>query len=288
MLGLVVTAVQPVHGGMINESAILHTNIGTIFGKWRSRAAPGFFAAEAHGLEILRRADAFRTPAVIAFRDSEQGAEPAFLLLEAIRPHERQTARPAEVGERLARLHRFTASDFGLERDNFIGLMPQQNGRMVAWAGFYAQRRLAPQIALARQSRALTPDLERDVIRVTEALPELLADVDEPPSLLHGDLWSGNLLTGESGEPVLVDPAVSYSHRELELAYMQLFPGFEPELFAAYEAAWPLSPGYRRRRAVYQIYPLLNHLNHFGAQYLAPLQAACRLAVAPLSLAPEA
>ncbi|HMQ31833.1 MAG TPA: fructosamine kinase family protein, partial [Chloroflexaceae bacterium] len=175
-------------------------------------------------------------------------------------------ARRAVLGEQLAALHRHSAPVFGLERDNFIGGSPQPNGRLVSWPAFFRERRLLPQLDLAAANGLLPAARRRALERLAGRLDDLLASA-EPPALIHGDLWGGNVVGAPGGAPALIDPAVSYSHREAELAFTELFGGFTPRFYAAYNAAWPLDPGYADRRDLLNLYHLLNHLNLFGEGY---------------------
>lgn len=228
--------------------------------KWAAGQPAAMVLAEAHGLQTLAAARAVPVPAVVATGDS-----PAFVLSEWI---DGAGARPdqALLGEQLAALHRCTAPAFGLERDNYIGGTPQPNPWSPTWPTFFRDQRLLPQIARAAAAGLLPTQRRRALDRLAGRLADLL-DVAGPASLIHGDLWSGNLVAGPGGVPTLIDPAVSYSHREAELAFTELFGGFAPRFYAAYIAAWPLEPGYADRRDLLNLYHLLNHLNLFGEVY---------------------
>ncbi len=166
------------------------------------------------------------------------------------------------LGRLLADLHRHTAARYGWENDNWIGLAPQANGWRADWSVFWFEKRLAPQ-ALRARSAGFEIDLD--------ALRGLLAGHRPPASLLHGDLWHGNVGFTPSG-PVLFDPAVYYGDREADLAMTELFGGFPTAFYAAYDAAWPRDAGYAQRRELYNLYHVLNHLNLFGAGYLRQAQ----------------
>jgi fructosamine-3-kinase len=151
--------------------------------------------------------------------------------------------------------------------DNFIGALPQRNEASGSWAEFWRARRLQPQLAMARDAGRL-PGREVDWERLWDRLPEVLAPAEQDgPSLLHGDLWGGNVLAAAAG-PALIDPAVYRGHREADLAMTELFGGFGDGFYAAYREAWPLLPGYATRRAVYQLWYLLVHVNLFGGDYV--------------------
>jgi fructosamine-3-kinase len=169
------------------------------------------------------------------------------------------------------------APAYGFPSDNFIGLLPQPNfPRTKRWSEFYRTCRLIPQITIARDGGRLTPGRERLLAEVLTRLDDLLIGMPENPSLLHGDLWSGNFLCADGEEPVLIDPAAYFGAREMEIAFIELFGGFPDGFVAAYDAQYPLDPGYAHRRTLHQLYPLLVHLNHFGERYGPAVERACR------------
>lgn len=219
------------------------------------------FRAESEGLEALRAAGV-RAPEPYAH--GVRGDE-AFIEMEELR----LGAAPdwPALARMLAGLHRHTGARFGWERDNWIGLAPQLNGWRDDWLEFYRERRLAPQLERAGLVAQAAPLLERLEIFFEGYRPA--------PSLLHGDLWNGNVGFTLEG-PVIFDPAVYYGDREADLAMTELFGGFPRAFYAAYESAWPLDPGYARRKHLYNLYHLLNHLNLFGGGYLAQVRAALR------------
>jgi fructosamine-3-kinase len=218
------------------------------------------FAAEADGLEALGSAGV-RVPRPL--RHGAAGGR-AFLLMELLELKERGDF--AALGRMLADSHRRPGRRFGWHRDNYIGSTPQANGWMDDWARFWLERRLRPQIELARRNGF---ELELPPMRALEG--------HEPqPSLLHGDLWSGNAaFTGEG--PVLFDPAVYYGDREADLAMTELFGGFPAAFREAYSEAFPLPDGYEGRKHLYNLYHLLNHLNLFGGGYLGQVRTTLRL-----------
>jgi protein-ribulosamine 3-kinase len=228
------------------------------------KTGPGRYAevlaAEAEGLAALRGAGA-RAPE--AFACGRVGAT-AYLLLEHLELH---TAGDfAALGRMLAKLHRTTGPRFGWERDNFIGPTPQANGWCEDWQEFFVERRLRPQLELARANG------------FSVEMPSLssLEGHKPRPSMLHGDLWSGNAGFHE-GEPVIFDPAAYYGDREADLAMTELFGGFPPAFYSSYEQAFPVEKGYSSRKNLYNLYHLLNHLNIFGGSYLEQVNATLRL-----------
>jgi len=217
------------------------------------------FAAEADGLEALR--PHIRVPKILD-RGVKDGR--AFIVLEQL--DLKHSGDYAALGRMLAALHRQTGPRFGWHRDNYIGATPQQNAWCDDWAEFWVTRRLEPQISMAR-------DRGFDV-----AMPSmhLLENHKPQPSLLHGDLWSGNAGFTSEG-PVVFDPAVYYGDREADLAMTELFGGFPREFYRAYNEAFPLPAGYEKRNHLYNLYHLLNHLNLFGGGYLGQVKATLGL-----------
>lgn len=250
-----------VGGGSINDAATCEVAGRTWFVKWNDRPLPDQFAAEAAGLAALAGADALRIPEVLAHSD-EPGA--TFLILEHLPPGRRSPGFDEALGRGLATLHRATTDRFGFHVDGYCGATPQPNGWMDDWVEFYRERRLRHQLDLAR-GRGFPDDAYRTGLDLLERLPARIAD-DEPPALIHGDLWSGNLYVADRG-PALVDPAAYYGHREAELGMMSLFGGFSARVWDAYDEAYPLREGWRERLGLYELYHVLNHFNLFGGSY---------------------
>jgi hypothetical protein len=253
-----------VGGGDINEARLIETDKGRFFLKMNDSAfAHEMFIAEAKGLNALKSAGILRVPEVIGHGKDQHHS---FLLLEFIERGYRRQTFWEEFGEGLAALHRFSAQEFGFDEDNFIGSLPQSNNRHSTWADFYVHERLEPQIRMAIDAHKLSSADTQDFKSLYKLLPSICPE--EQASLLHGDLWSGNFMSGPDGEPVLIDPSVSYAHRELDLAMSRLFGGFERPFYAAYEEHYPLAPGFEKRLPVYQLYYLLVHVNLFGGGYV--------------------
>lgn len=265
-LGQPIEAVEYL-GGSFGARLARITSKGQHFAlKWANSGAPAaMVAAEAHGLQTLAATTTIRVPAVILACAADD-QQPAILLSEWI-SSDGHPLDATRLGEQLAALHRCTAAAYGLERDNFIGGTPQRNGWKTDWITFFREQRLLPQIELAERNGLLHPRRRRALAYIVDHLDDWLGGIAHMPSLIHGDLWSGNVLNEPSGTPVLIDPAISYSDREAELAFTELFGGFSPRFYQAYQAAWPLEPGYRDRRDLYNLYHLLNHLNLFGEGY---------------------
>lgn len=267
---------KPVTGGCIHQTVRLSTNLREdFFLKWALGPVSDVFAAEADGLRALGDSTDLTVPEVIGYSDA--GKKPAWLLLEYI-PQGSPSPNYAErLGGALAALHDPREGPYGWHRSNYIGSLPQANTTMDDWPAFWWSERLEPQLAVARANGRLAgKDREWDTLE--SRLPTVLGGAAEDGcAILHGDLWSGNVYPGPSGEPVLVDPAVYRGHREVDLAMTELFGGFPRAFYSAYDDRRPLADGYEDiRRNVYQLYPLLVHLNLFGGAYLNGVERALR------------
>jgi protein-ribulosamine 3-kinase len=259
-------APRAVGGGSINQTYHVDSGQGPFFVKLNSADGLDMFTAEAEGLEELRQAETLRIPRPLSWGVA---GNRAFLVLEHLELG--GTGSSALLGEGLATQHRVTADQFGWYRDNTIGSTPQCNRHSSDWLDFWSRHRLGFQLQLAAAHGAGQP-LEKRGGRLLEALPALLDGRRPEPSLLHGDLWSGNYAFTRAGEPTLFDPAVYYGDREADLAMTELFGGFSREFYAAYQHTWPLDPGYATRKKLYNLYHVLNHFNLFGGGYLSQAQ----------------
>lgn len=272
-LGSPVKSTRRLSGGDINDAFELELQSGArVFLKTNARAPASMFPAEARGLDWLRSARALRIPEVLAV--SSGGAdEPSFLVLELLEPSKPAADFDARLGRGLAQLHRAGAPSFGLDHDNFIGSLPQRNRAHESWADFFWNERLEPQLQRAAKAGQAGAKLRAGFERLAGRLSELLGPA-EPPARLHGDLWGGNLHVDQQGAPCLIDPAAYGGHREVDLAMMRLFGGFSEAVFRAYEEVWPLAPGHAERVGLYQLYPLLVHVNLFGGGYVDSVERA--------------
>ena len=266
-VGEPVRALRAVHGGDINQAYRATLASGpSVFVKTHPEPPPGMYAREAEGLSFLRAAGALRIPEVIAHGDT-------LLVLEWIDGRARRSDFEEQLGRGLAALHRAGAPSFGLTRQNYIGSLPQPNTARASFAEFYAEQRLLPFARRAREQGVLDDELVARIEALCARLPALSA-AEEPPSRLHGDLWSGNVMTDEAGGPVLVDPAVYGGEREVDLAMLSLFGSPSARFFAAYGEVYPHKPGRSERAPLYQLYPLLVHVCLFGRGYVRQLASA--------------
>ncbi len=263
-----VVARQPVGGGCISNGVRLTTRSGeTFFLKINAHCPADMFAREAEGLEALRCPQGPRFPKPFLF-----GAD--FLLLEDLNPAPRAPGFWRTLGRQLAVLHNRTAPRFGFAHDNYIGSTPQPNPWSDDGYAFFAQHRLGYQAELAGRRGLLTPGEVAQVLRLAARLPELVPE--QPPSPLHGDLWSGNIITDQAGRPALIDPAAHYGWGEADLAMTALFGSPPDAFYDAYQEARPCPPGWRSRFPLYNLYHLLNHLNLFGRGYYGQVMAVLR------------
>lgn len=251
----------PVGGGSINAAYRIGDGERAFFIKLNRAEALPTFETECDGLSALAATDAIRVPAPVVHGVA---AGRAYLVLEWLTLHGR--GRWEALGEQLAQLHRSTAERFGWERDNFLGGTPQPNARHDDWPTFFATHRLGHQLHLAEQAGAPAELLDAGR-RLQQAVPMLFDGYRPAASLLHGDLWSGNIAFDNDRAPVLFDPAVHYGDRESDLAMSELFGRLPDRVYAAYAAVWPIDAGYPVRRELYQLYHILNHFNLFGGTY---------------------
>lgn len=255
---------KSVSGGDINAAyQVVDAQHRTLFLKCNSRQRyPEMLAKEARALQFLRETHTFRIPEVYGVLEHE-GED--ILVLEFIASQSPQSDFHHQFGQKLAQLHQQGQPYFGWEEDNYIGSLVQRNEAKSTWSDFYGSQRIEPLNRLAFDRGLLAAaDLrasERILVRLENWLP------DESPSLLHGDLWSGNYLCDEENQAVLIDPAIYCGHREMDLAMMRLFGGFSEAVFQAYQEQHPTEKGLNERLPLHQWYPLLVHLNLFGASY---------------------
>ncbi len=254
---------QPISGGDISQAFLLETSNNRYFLKVNSGAnALAMFQAEQKGLETIAATKTISTPNV--FYTGILDAT-AFLLLEYIESKSASSQDFEQLGHELASLHQITYTQFGLGTPNFIGSLPQQNNFHNNWTSFYIEERLEPQFELALSKNLLLLSEIPKKKEMTKVLEKLFVDVK--PSLIHGDLWSGNFLIGIDGKPYLIDPAIYYGHNEIDIAMSKLFGGFGTSFYNAYHEIFPKTSETSARIDIYQLYYLLVHLNLFGNSY---------------------
>jgi fructosamine-3-kinase len=256
-------------GGCISHGGKLQTSAGDFFLKWNdARRYPGMFKAEAAGLKLLKQNSTVHIPEVIGW--FEEG-EHQGIVLEFVESKQKQPSYWQDLGIQLAGIHNVSAPEFGLDHDNYIGSLPQSNSLYKNWIDFFIEERLKAQVRLAVDARRLDQNMIGRFELLYSKLPELLPETK--PSLLHGDLWSGNLITNSKGDPCLIDPAVHFGHREAEISFTRLFGGFEEIFYDAYNDVFPLTKDFHQRVDIYNLYPLLVHVNLFGGGYASQVKS---------------
>lgn len=252
---------RPVGGGSINQAYALIADERTYFVKLNQASQLAMFEAEALGLEQIAATQTIKVPQPICWGTVDQSA---YIVMEWLDLGYSDHRAWAAMGRNLAAMHRVTHSNgFGWERNNTIGATPQINTWSHNWTDFFTEHRLGYQFQLANRRGGRFPQQDH----LLAAIPQLLAGYSPQSALVHGDLWSGNAAVTKQGEPVILDPAVYFGDREVDLAMSRLFGGFPPEFYQAYSTAFPLEPGYSQRQTLYNLYHILNHFNLFGGSY---------------------
>ena len=265
---LILNQVIPLPGGDINEVFLLQCDSGDFVIKQNdAHRFPKMFETEAQGLELLRNSQSFRIPKVIAH--GEEGNK-SYLLLEYITKGSVSSFFWKTFAYHLAKLHKTTNENFGLTYHNYIGSLSQINKTESFASDFYIHQRLEPQFKLANENGFHFSSLDPFFKNISEEIPK------EEPSLIHGDLWNGNYLVSAKNEPVLIDPAIAFASREMDIAMMKLFGGFPQEVFDTYHEAFPLSNNWQNRIPLWHLYYLLVHLNLFGSSYLPQVNTIIR------------
>ena len=251
-------------GGCIHQSQIIYTSSGnSYFLKQNQSLPPDMFQKEAQGLDVLRIQNGPIFPEVFLVGEN-------YLLLEDLRPAPRCNDFWLIYGRQMAALHLVVEDRFGFQDDNYIGSNPQRNSWNDDGFDFFRECRILPQLNMADGRSLLNSEDVRKLGKLLDKFPDLLPA--QPPSLLHGDLWSGNLITDSRGRPALIDPAVYYGWAEADLAMTDLFGSYPEEFYMSYQDVRPLDHGYRSRFPLYNLYHLLNHLNLFGRSYLPQIR----------------
>ena len=252
---------RSVSGGCINQGYAISDGQRTYFVKVNQASLVDMFEAEALGLQQMLETNSIRAPKPICWGTEGNSA---YLVLEWLELGRGNTQSWEKMGQQLAGMHQWVGKDaFGWDRNNTIGSTPQINIWKATWREFYVEHRLGYQFGLAKRRGGHFPNQER----LLEAIPELLADRQPQPSLVHGDLWGGNASCTVEGEPVIFDPAAYYGDREVDIAMTELFGGFPTAFYRGYNQVFPLDPGYERRKPLYNLYHILNHFNLFGGGY---------------------
>jgi len=264
-LGEKIISQNSVSGGCINDARIITTKANKqYFVKLNYNHPSDMFRKESNGLIEIKKSNSIRIPEVFFVNDD-------FIILEVIKSGTRKKFFFEEFGSRFALMHKFYGKSFGFYEDNYIGSNIQKNipddEDKNNWIKFFFNKRLYFQFKLAEQNGYASEELRKLFVKLENKIDTILNSEIEKPSLLHGDLWSGNYMVDENGEACLIDPAVYYGNREADLAMTKLFGGFDQKFYNAYQEAYPLLDGYNYRENIYKLYHVLNHLNLFGMGY---------------------
>ena len=256
--------IQNIGGGSINEAVKISTSSDSYFLKYNDAAAhPQMFFAELKGLELLSKTSSIRIPKAHYYYE---GQAYSFILLEWMEQNEKEEFFWEQFAVQLAQLHRASAPQFGLDFDNYMGSLHQSNKYHDSFIDFFINERLLPQLKIARDTNILDSTFVKKGERLFQELPSIFPI--EKPALVHGDLWSGNFMNDEKGGPVIMDPAVYFGHREVDIAMTTMFGGFSSDFYGHYQSCFPMEVGWEKRLDYYNLYPVLVHINLFGASYL--------------------
>ena len=260
---------RSVSGGSINSTSQIKTSDGSFFLKYNSASKhPQMFASEYAGLELLSSSNSIRVPQPLFYLEGQQYSG---LLMEFIEEKSYEENFWDSFALKLSHLHQQTNSNFGLGFDNYMGSLPQINTPSSNFVDFFINNRLLPQLKMARDKNEISSLHIKQSERLFEELHSIFPE--EKPALVHGDLWSGNFMSDEGGNPVIMDPAVYFGHREVDIAMTTMFGGFSPLFYQYYHQHHPLEKGWQNRLKYYNLYPVLIHVNLFGSSYLASLEA---------------
>jgi fructosamine-3-kinase len=254
---------RPLGGGSINDTYLLETDEGSYFLKYNDAARfPGMFEKEARGLSLMYGARTVKVPEVVQYATA---GSHAYLLLEYIAPGRADGDFWEKFGKDLAEMHQKSNDYFGLDHDNYMGSLYQNNTPHEIWSDFFIDERLERQVKLARDEGSIS---KSDAQLFDKLYPKLSVYFPpEPPAIVHGDLWSGNYIAAINGKAYLIDPAAYYGHREVDIAMSTLFGKFDADFYRAYNEAYPMESGWEERLDIYNLYPLMVHVNLFGGGY---------------------
>lgn len=258
-----VTSNSFVGGGSIADSQKIRTSSGKEYlVKSYSQSKSNILKNEVNGLIEIQKSKSIKTPQIIYYDDN-------ILILEFIKSGRKNKNFSQLFGIQLTEMHRLKSDKFGFYENNYIGSNHQINLPLYSnWTDFYWENRLLYQFKLAEKHGYVNSDFRKLFNQFESVYRNIIEGTEEEPSLIHGDLWGGNYLVDESGNPVLIDPAVYYGHREAELGMTILFGGFDSEFYSSYNEAYPLFDGWKERLDIYKLYHVMNHLNLFGSGYL--------------------
>ncbi|MES2796727.1 MAG: fructosamine kinase family protein [Bacteroidota bacterium] len=254
---------QFLYCGNFNLAARVETKTGKYFIKWNKGDHEGMFESEAKSMELIRETNTVHVPKVYGYGKKPDGS---YLMLDFVAESSKKSDYWQDFGRKLAALHAHSHENFGLHFNNYVGALPQINDYSKDGIQFFIEKRLNYQVERAVQENKIDSKLANDFQKLNLLLPNILPN--EKPALLHGDLWSGNLMVGSTGHASLVDPSAYYGFREADIAFTTLFGGFPIDFYEAYNEVKHLEPGFKNRIDLYNLYPLMVHTNLFGGSYL--------------------
>lgn len=258
------TELQPIGGGDINQAFKAITAERNYFIKLNTNVPSSFFRIEAEGINKMKQTDTVHVPEVFFFNQPKSG-ETGVLIQEWIEG-EKNSNTASQLGIELGRMHKIRQKQYGYEESTFVGELTQPNDFYDNWVVYYQEKRLLPQLELAAKQNHLTQKRGRHLEQVIKKLDDLIPAPDFP-SLLHGDLWGGNWLTGKNGVPYLIDPSIFYGDRLMEISFTELFGGFSSDFYKSYQEVASIPDYYEDVKPLYQLFYLLVHLNMFGEAY---------------------
>ncbi|WP_226036243.1 fructosamine kinase family protein [Aquibacillus saliphilus] len=259
-----IKCIKQVSGGDINEAYYVQTEAKQYFIKGNQQVPEHFFRVEAKGLSLIESTKTIHVPYVYYYDEPRNGEE-CLMILDWIEGNQAD-ATSSLLGNQLAQMHLHSNEQFGFEEDTFVGTLTQRNGYFDSWLTYYQNQRLVPQFELAISRGRMLKQRRERLEKLISTLDKWM-DKHPKASLLHGDLWGGNYLTGANGNPYLIDPSVFYGDHAFEIAFTELFGGFSSDFYHAYEEVFPLPRNYQEVKPIYQLYYLLVHLNIFGESY---------------------
>ncbi|HJD87193.1 fructosamine kinase family protein [Empedobacter stercoris] len=268
-LNLGIDSIVPIKGGDINDAFRLESFDKKYFLKVNSaNNFPQLFKKEARALEAIKKTKTFSVPKVIDV--GEAGKDFQYLVLEWIESSTPTVVNWENLGRNLAKLHQKTNKQFGWTEDNYIAIVVQPNSFTTTWSDFYANNRILPMIKLLQNKQLITSKQLKSAENLCKQLNSIFPE--EKPALIHGDFWNGNILANSNDEFTIIDPAIYYGHREMDIAIAKLFGGFDDAFFDAYQESHPLEANYEERLPIAQLFPLLIHAYLFEGYYVKDVQ----------------
>jgi len=260
----IILNIKALSGGSINQAFYIETESKKYFLKYHiSKAHPGMFSSELKGLKLIAKTHTIRIPQTFLSFENDQYSG---ILLEYIDQGEYTSDFWRNFALKLSEMHRASSRSFGLDFSNYMGSIQQSNKSHKCFVDFFIEERLEPQMRMARNQGLLSPKHIKQCEKLYGELNSIFPN--ERPSLVHGDLWSGNFICDKMGQAVIIDPAVYYGHRELDIAMTTMFGGFHPDFYQYYQQFYPMEKGWKDRLPVYNLYPILIHINLFGSSYI--------------------